>query len=101
MTNVIEQLREYGETRRGWLGVRIQDVTEDVAEAMGLDEAKGALVTDVPEGPAPRRHGAGRRDRRLRGRRGQRTRELVRRVGNAEVGKSVRVTVYRDGATRT
>jgi len=49
---VVDQLKEYGETRRGWLGVRIQNVTPDVAEAMGLEEAKGALVTDVPDGPS-------------------------------------------------
>ncbi|MDP7206401.1 MAG: trypsin-like peptidase domain-containing protein, partial [Pirellulaceae bacterium] len=52
VSKVVKQLKEFGETRRGWLGVRIQDVTSDVAEAMGMDKAKGALVTDVPEGPA-------------------------------------------------
>jgi serine protease Do len=49
---VVAQLRDFGETRRGWLGVRIQNVDPDVAEALGMTEAKGALVTDVPEGPA-------------------------------------------------
>ena len=50
---VVDQLREFGETRRGWLGVRIQDVTEDMAEAMGLDKPGGApLISDVPNGPA-------------------------------------------------
>jgi len=50
---VIEQLREFGETRRGWLGVRIQSVTEEIAEGLGMDEPKGALVAGVnPEGPA-------------------------------------------------
>ena len=49
---VIDQLKAFGETRRGWLGVRIQDVTEDVAEALGIEKTDGALVTDVPEGPA-------------------------------------------------
>ena len=52
VTRVVDQLQEFGETRRGWLGVRIQDVTDDVAEAMGLEAAAGALVTDVPDGPA-------------------------------------------------
>src|SRR5699024_7599624 len=52
VSRVVDQLKEFGETRRGWLGVRIQDVTEDVAEAMGLDKAAGALITDVLEGPA-------------------------------------------------
>jgi serine protease Do len=53
VTKVVDQLKEFGETRRGWLGVRIQDVTPDVAEAMGLGGGSiGALITDVPEGPA-------------------------------------------------
>ena len=50
--NVVDQLQEFGETRRGWLGVRIQDVTDDIAEAIGLEPVLGALVTSVPEGPA-------------------------------------------------
>ncbi len=51
--HVIEQLREYGETRRGWLGVRIQTVTDNIAESLGMQEPKGALVASVtPDGPA-------------------------------------------------
>ena len=51
--NVISQLREFGETRRGWLGVRIQEVTDDIAEGLSLAEAKGALVSGITEeGPA-------------------------------------------------
>ncbi|MEL7254673.1 MAG: Do family serine endopeptidase [Pseudomonadota bacterium] len=102
VTRVVDQLREFGETRRGWLGVRIQDVTDDVAEAIGLDEVAGALVTDVPEGPAEDAgmlagdvilsfDGADVAD----------TRGLVRRVGNTEVGKTVRVVVFREGQTQT
>ena len=49
---VVNQLRDYGETRRGWLGVRIQNLNSEVAEALGLENINGALVTDVPEGPA-------------------------------------------------
>lgn len=50
---VIEQLRLYGETRRGWLGVRIQSVSEDIAETLGTPENAGALVAGVtPESPA-------------------------------------------------
>jgi serine protease Do len=99
---VIEQLRQFGETRRGWLGVRIQDVTEDVAEALGLESASGALVTDVPEGPASEAgilagdviisfDTADVVD----------TRGLVRQVGNTEVGKAVRIVVRRDGKSQT
>ena len=44
VTRVVDQLKEFGETRRGWLGVRIQDVTQDVADAMGLAKASGDKV---------------------------------------------------------
>jgi serine protease Do len=47
---VVAQLREYGETRRGWLGVRIQEVTDEIAESLGMDRARGALVAGVTEG---------------------------------------------------
>ncbi|WP_339854753.1 DegQ family serine endoprotease [Roseovarius nubinhibens] len=102
VTRVVEQLKEFGETRRGWLGVRIQDVTEDVAEAIGLEQARGALVTDVPEGPAMD-GGMKSGDVILSfdGKDVEDTRGLVRRVGNAEVGKAVRVVVFRDGKTTT
>jgi serine protease Do len=102
VTDVVAQLREFGETRRGWLGVRIQDVTPDVAEAIGLQEARGALVTDVPEGPAME---AGIRQGDVivsfDGTPVSDTRELVRRVARTAVGKEVPVIVFRDGATQT
>ncbi|MEL6646691.1 MAG: Do family serine endopeptidase [Pseudomonadota bacterium] len=102
VTRVVDQLREFGETRRGWLGVRIQDVTDDVAEAMGLDEASGALVTDVPEGPAADAGMlAGDVIMSFDGAEVSDTRSLVRRVGNTEVGKTVRVIVFREGETQT
>ncbi|NHX27266.1 PDZ domain-containing protein, partial [Escherichia coli] len=102
VTNVVGQLKEFGETRRGWLGVRIQDVTADVAEAMGLEKAGGALVTDVPEGPA-RDAGIESGDVILSfdGADVADTRELVRMVGNSTVGSTVRVVIYRDGGTQT
>lgn len=50
---VINQLIEFGATKRGWLGVQIQDVTDDIADSLGLDEARGALVASVAgHGPA-------------------------------------------------
>ena len=99
---VIEQLQEFGETRRGWLGVRIQDVQEDVAEALGLEKVAGALVTDVPDGPA-KEAGVASGDVILSfdGQEVEDTRQLVRVVGNTTVGKAVRVVVFRDGATET
>lgn len=102
VSKVVAQLKEYGETRRGWLGVRIQDVTPDMAEALGLDEPKGALVTDVPEGPA-REAGmeAGDLIVSFDGVEVKDTRDLVRRVADTEVGKTVRVVVMRDGESKT
>ena len=102
VTKVVDQLREFGETRRGWLGVRIQDITPDVAEAMALGEAKGALVTDVPEGPAM---DAGMKSGDVivtfDGNDVADTRDLVRRVGDTEVGKAVSVVVLREGQSET
>jgi serine protease Do len=102
VSKVVNQLENFGETRRGWLGVRIQDVSGDVADALGLDKAAGALVTDVPAGPAADAgivsgdvilsfDGTDVTD----------TRQLVRVVANTEVGKAVRVVVFRDGKTKT
>jgi len=99
---VVTQLQEFGETRRGWLGVRIQDVTEDVAEALDLDEAKGALVTDVPDGPAQEAGIlAGDVIQSFDSKDITDTRELVRIVGATPVGKAVRVVVFREGKTQT
>ena len=102
VTSVIDQLQEFGETRRGWLGVRIQDVDPELAQALGLEEPRGALITDVPEGPALEA-GIEARDVILTfdGTDIADTRQLVRTVGNAPVGEAVRVTVFRDGETQT
>lgn len=99
VTNVVDQLKEFGETRRGWLGVRIQDVTPDMIEAIdGLDLAKGALVTDVPAGPAmDAGMVSGDVITLFDGIAIEDTRELVRIVGNSPVGKEVPVTVLRNG----
>jgi serine protease Do len=102
VTRVVDQLKEFGETRRGWLGVRIQDVTDELAEALGLEEAKGALVSDVPEGPAMEGGMmAGDVIVSFDGVDVEDTRQLVRVVANTPVGKAVRVVVYREGKTET
>ena len=102
VTKVADQLKQFGETRRGWLGVRIQDVTPDVAEAMGLVEASGALVTDVPDGPA-KDSGiiAGDVITQFGGKPVKDTRDLTRRVADSPVGEAVPVVVLRDGKTET
>lgn len=102
VTKVVDQLKEYGETRRGWLGVRIQDVSDDVAEAMGMETASGALITDVPDGPA-KEAGllSGDVIMSFDGVEVKDTRSLVKQVGNTEVGKAVRIVVFREGETQT
>ena len=100
---VVDQLREFGETRRGWLGVRIQDVTPDMVDAIaGLSEARGALVTDVPEGPSLDA-GILSGDVLLtfNGVEVPDTRELIRMVGGMPVGQSVPVEILRDGEMLT
>ncbi|WP_299551691.1 Do family serine endopeptidase [uncultured Tateyamaria sp.] len=102
VTRVVDQLQEFGETRRGWLGVRIQDVTDDIAEAIGLESTTGALVTSVPDGPAK---DGGMQDGDVilsfAGVDVADTRGLVRQVGNSPIGETVRVVVFRDGETVT
>jgi serine protease Do len=103
VTRVVDQLKQYGETRRGWLGVRIQDITPDMVEAIeGLADTRGAMVTDVPEGPA-REAGmkAGDVILSFAGKEVEDTRSLVRTVGNSPVGETVRVVILRDGKTET
>jgi serine protease Do len=102
VTRVVDQLREFGETRRGWLGVRIQDLTDDLAEGFGLDSTKGALVNSVQEGPAKE---GGMLDGDIivsfDGKPVADTRGLVRTVANSPVGESVRVIVLREGKSIT
>ena len=102
VSGVVDQLEQFGETKRGWLGVRIQDLDEDVADALGLASAQGALVTDVPDGPA-KDAGMESGDVILTfdGVDVEDIRSLVRIVGNTEVGKTVDVVVFREGENET
>ncbi len=102
VTKVVAQLKEFGETRRGWLGVRIQDVTPDVAEAMNLAVAEGALITDVPDGPA-KDAGllAGDVITTFNGKPIADVRDLTRTVADSPIGEAVPVVVQREGAEMT
>jgi serine protease Do len=99
-TNVIEQLLQYGETRRGWLGVRIQEVSEDIADSLGMDRPKGAMIAGVtPDGPAEKGGiRAGDVVVTFDGRDIPTMRELPRYVAESPIGKKVKVTVLREGA---
>lgn len=101
--NIVNQLIEFGETRRGWLGVRIQPVTDDVAESLGLDSARGALVSGVVEG-GPIANGeirAGDVILRFDGQPVTEMRDLPRAVAESPVSKEVDVVVLRDGQEET
>jgi serine protease Do len=96
---IIDQLVKFGETRRGWLGVRIQQVTPDLVEGLGLDRARGALVSDVtPEGPAAKAGiQAGDVVVEFNGRPIKEMKDLPRIVADTEIGVKVPVKVMRKG----
>ncbi len=98
-TNVITQLREFGETRRGWLGVRIQPVTDDIGESLGMSEAKGALIAGVTRGGPAEKSGVLPGDVILKfgDRDIPKMRDLPRIVAESPVGKAVDVVVLRKG----
>jgi serine protease Do len=100
---VVAQLREYGATRRGWLGVKIQTVTDEVAEALGLDKAEGALVAEVTAGGPAAAGGIEQGDVILKfdGANVVQMRDLPRMVAATPVEKAVRVVVFRKGKTQT
>jgi serine protease Do len=96
---VIDQLRQFGETRRGWLGVRIQQVTDDIAESLNIKPAKGALVAGVEDkGPAkPAGIQPGDVIVRFDGKDVKEMKDLPRIVADTPVGKDVEVVVIRKG----
>jgi serine protease Do len=96
---VIDQLRQFGEMRRGWLGVRIQQVTDDIAESLGLKPVRGALVAGVDDkGPAkPAGIEPGDVIVKFDGRDIKEMKDLPRIVADTPVGKDVPVTIVRKG----
>jgi serine protease Do len=99
-SGIVAQLQEYGETRRGWLGVNIQQVTDDLAESLGLDTSRGALVAGVTEGgpAATAKIEPGDVIVSFDGQPIREMRELPRIVANTPIGKEVEVKVIRKGA---
>jgi serine protease Do len=98
---VVDQLVKYGETRRGWLGVRIQSLTDDLAEGLDLGtHAQGALIAEVtPTGPAEK---AGLKPRdvivEFDGKPIREMKDLPRVVADTPIGKKVTVKVMREGS---
>ena len=96
---VIDQLKKYGETRRGWLGVMIQNVTEELAKDMDLDEAKGALVQQVvKDGPADKA-GIEEGDVIIGYNKEEINdmRDLTTKVANTDIGKKIKIKLIRFG----
>ena len=100
---IVDQLLAYGETRRGWLGVRIQPVDDNIAESLGLGESRGALIAGVDDkGPSkPAGIVAGDVIIRFDGRDIKESRDLPRIVGQTAVGKEVDVVVIREGKEKS
>ena len=97
-SNIIDQLIKYGETKRGWLGVRIQQVTKEIAEVQQLEEPKGALIAGVSEGSPAEKAGIKPGDVILEfdGKKIKTMRNLPKIVANTEVGKRVDVKIWRN-----
>jgi serine protease Do len=100
---VISQLRDHGRIERGWIGVRIQEVTSDIAESLGLPSQEGALVAEVsPDSPAAK---AGLENGDLitefDGKPVGDSRALPRAVADTPIGKTVDVEVLRKGSKQS
>ena len=95
---VIDQLIKFGETKRGWLGVRIQDVTKEIAEVEKLDEPRGALVASVAPNSPSEKAGVKAGDIILEfdGEKIGEMKELPIIVARTDVGKKVRVKIWRN-----
>jgi serine protease Do len=99
VNNVVGQLVKFGETRRGWLGVKLQAITDDIADSMNIKGVKGALVADVtPDGPSAKGGMlAGDVIIEFDGKPITDMRSLPRAVGETDVGKRVAIKVNRKG----
>jgi serine protease Do len=100
---VIDQLREFGETRRGWIGVRIQQIDDQIAETLGIGTAHGALIAGVNEGGPAEKAGMKSGDVIVKfdGQEIREMRDLPRAVASTAVNKSVDVVVLRNGKQQT
>jgi serine protease Do len=100
---VIEQLKQFGETRRGWLGVRIQQVTDEIAESLNIKPPRGALVAGVDDkGPAkPAGIEPGDVIVKFDGKDIKEMRDLPRAVADTAVGKQTPVIIIRKGKEET
>jgi len=96
---IVDQLRQFGETRRGWIGVRIQGIDDQIAESLGLGRARGALIAGVNDNGPAAKGGVLPGDVIVKfdGREVKDVRDLPRVVADTAVGKTVDVVVVRKG----
>jgi serine protease Do len=101
--SIVASLKENGSVARGFVGVQIQPVTKEIAEAIGLKEAKGALVADAVKGSPAERTGIRTGDTitAVNGEAVREPRDLSRRIASLAPGKTVVLTVWRDGRERS
>ena len=102
VAGVVDSLRQFGELRRGWLGVRIQQVTDEIAESLSIKPARGALVAGVDDkGPAKGSIEPGDVVVKFDGKDIKEPKDLSRVVADTAVGKEVDVVIIRKGAEET
>jgi serine protease Do len=102
-TQVIKQLKDQGEVVRGWFGVSVQDVTEEMAESMGMEKVQGAFVTEVANGGPADKAGILPTDiiTKFDNQEITEMKLLPRVVNQTEIGKIVKVVVLRRGKVKT
>lgn len=100
---IVDQLRSDGQVTRGWLGITIQDLKGDLAEYYGLKDKSGALVASVIPGDPAEQAGIQPKDiiTEVNGRRVTGSRDLTRMAAGLQVGDEARVTVWRNGKSKT
>ncbi len=96
---VIKQLKEEGEVTRGWLGVGIQDINDEIAEYYGLKGKKGVMVSEIFPGDPADKAGIRTKDiiLEVNGQKIETSRELTRIIAGFHVGEKVKIKVFRDG----
>jgi serine protease Do len=95
---ILEQLQKFGRTHRGWLGVKIQEVNDEIANSLGLKDNSGALVLEInPKSPAAKGLEVGDVITRFDGKPVKEMRQLPRMVAQTQVGRKVELGVWRKG----
>ncbi|MCF8067824.1 MAG: DegQ family serine endoprotease [Desulfobacterales bacterium] len=102
-SNIIEQLKDNGEVTRGWLGVAIQNLTDELAEYYGVEDKKGVLVTEVFPGDPADKAGIQAKDIivSIDGKKVSDTRELTSLIAGIGVGEKIDIDIVRNGKLKT